>query len=68
MRPGVVLAETTYDIDHPWYDIIHDNINALKGQIDAKGREIDIVFIEDAYGCKTVGDKFCTSYLNSLIV
>lgn len=68
IRPGVVLAEITYDIEHPWYDIIHDNINALKGQVDAKGREIDIVFIEDAHGCDTVGDKFCTSYLNSLIV
>lgn len=68
IRPGVVLAEITYDIDHPWYDIIHDNIDALKGQVDAKGREIDIVFIEDAHGCNTVGDKFCTSYLNSLIV
>lgn len=68
VRPGVVLAEITYDIEHPWYDIIHDNIEALKGQTDAKGREIDIVYIEDAYGCETIGDKFCTSYLNSLIV
>jgi len=68
IRPGVVLAEITYDLEHPWYDIIQDNINALKGQVDAKGREIDIVFIEDAHGCNTLGDKFCSSYLNSLIV
>jgi agmatine deiminase len=68
IRPGVVLAEVTYDMEHPWYDIMQDNILALSGQTDAKGRPIDIVYIEDAHGCKTVGDKFCTSYLNSLIV
>ena len=26
IRPGVVLAEITYDIDHPWFDIMQDNI------------------------------------------
>lgn len=68
IRPGVVLAEVTYDMEHPWYDIMQDNIRALSGQTDAKGRPIDIVYIEDAHGCKTIGETFCTSYLNSLIV
>lgn len=68
VRAGVVLAEVTHDLEHPWYDIMQDNIEALKGQTDAKGRPIDIVFIEDGHGCDAIGDKFCTSYLNSLIV
>ncbi|MCP3676006.1 MAG: agmatine deiminase family protein, partial [Gammaproteobacteria bacterium] len=67
IRPGVVLAEISYDMEHPWYDIMQDNINSLRGQTDAKGRELDLVFIEDAHGCDTIGEKFCTSYINSLI-
>jgi len=47
---------------------MQDNIKALTGQTDAKGRVIDIVYIEDAHGCETLGDKFCGSYLNSLFV
>ena len=67
VRPGVVLMETSYDLTNPWFDIMQDNINALRGQTDAKGRNIDMAFIEDAYGCKTSGQKFCTSYINSLL-
>ncbi len=67
VRPGVVLMEISYDINHPWYAILRENVNALRGQTDAKGREIDMVFIEDAHGCEARGDRFCTSYINSLI-
>lgn len=67
VRPGVVLMEISYDPTHPWYDIMKTNIEALEGQTDAKGRPIDIVLIEDAYGCEALNDRFCTSYINSYL-
>ncbi|WP_240945990.1 agmatine deiminase family protein [Pseudomaricurvus alkylphenolicus] len=67
VRPGVVLMEISYDPEHPWYDIMRANLEALKGQTDAKGRTIDIVLIEDAYGCEMLSDSFCTSYINSYL-
>lgn len=68
VRPGVVLMETSFDPSHPWYDILKDNIAALQGQTDAKGRKLQICLIEDGFGCKALNDKFCTSYINSYLV
>ena len=68
VQPGKVIMETSFDTSHPWYDILQDNVAALRGQTDAKGRELEIVLIEDGYGCKTQGDRFCTSYINSYLV
>ena len=68
VRPRVVLMETSFDIEHPWYGILQDNIKALQGQADAKGRPIDIALIEDAYGAYYAKDDlFCTSYINSYL-
>jgi len=68
VRPGLVLMETSFDTAHPWYDMFKRNIDALSGQMDAKGRKLDVVLIEDGYGCSTHGEKFCTSYINSYLV
>jgi len=68
VRPGVVLMETTFDMEHPWYEDLKLNIEAMQGQTDAKGRTIDIVLIEDAHGCKVTGERYCASYLNSYLV
>ena len=68
IRPGLVLMETSFDPEHPWYETFKENIAALEGQTDAKGRTLDICFIEDGYGCKPLNDKFCTSYINSYLV
>ncbi len=68
IRPGVLLMETSFDVDHPCYEDFKINLEALRGQTDAKGREIDIVFIEDGFGCKAIGNRFCASYLNSYII
>ena len=68
VKPGVVVMETSFDPAHPWYDILQENIEVMRGQTDAKGREIDIILIEDGFGCAKFGDKFCTSYINSYIV
>jgi agmatine deiminase len=67
VRPGVVLLETSFDTEHPWYEILQKNITAMKGQTDARGRAIDLVLIEDGHGCKEIGDRYCASYINSYI-
>lgn len=65
IRPGVVLMETSFNPQHPWYQIMKDNLNALKGQTDAKGRVIEICFIDDGFGAEELSERYCTSYINS---
>jgi len=66
IRPGVVLVENSFDRQHPWYDIFQHNIDALRGQTDARGRPLQIAFIEDAEEAAE-GERFCTSYINSYL-
>jgi len=68
VKPGVVLMETTFNTEHPWYDMFQKNIQALKGETDAKGRPLDVCLIEDGFGCDVRSEKFCTSYINSYLV
>ena len=64
--PGRVLVEAAFDGAHPRYDVLMENRRALEGQTDAKGRILDLIFIEDAWQCDE-GERFCTSYINSYI-
>tara|TARA_X000000950_G_scaffold262753_1_gene334356 strand:- start:1008 stop:2030 length:1023 start_codon:yes stop_codon:yes gene_type:complete len=64
--PGRVLVEAAFDGAHPRYGVLMENRRALEGQTDAKGRILDLIFIEDAWQCDE-GERFCTSYINSYI-
>ena len=64
--PGRVLVEAAFDRAHPRYDVLMENRRALEGQTDAKGRLLDLIFIEDAWQC-VESDRFCASYINSYI-
>ena len=64
--PGRVLVEAAFDPAHPRYDVLMENRRALEGQKDAKGRLLDLIFIEDAWQC-IEGDRFCASYINSYL-
>jgi agmatine deiminase len=66
VRPGVVLMENSFDRGHPWYDIFQHNIDTLRGQTDARGRDLQIAYIEDAVEAGD-GERFCTSYINSYL-
>ena len=65
IKPGVVLMEASFNTEHPWYQIMKDNLAALEGQTDAKGRRIEICFIEDGFDATPLNDNYCTSYINS---
>lgn len=67
VRPGVVLMETSFDPDHPWYEVFTENYAALEGQTDAKGRPIEIVLIEDGHGTEILNNRYCISYINSYL-
>ena len=67
VKPGVVLLETAFSTEHPYYDVLKENEKALKGQTDAKGRVLDVAYIEDAWGAECKNERFCLSYINSYL-
>ncbi|MBY8976621.1 agmatine deiminase family protein [Rhodobacteraceae bacterium NNCM2] len=68
VAPGVVLAERSGGPDHPWHAAIEENLAALAGQTDAKGRPIRVVTIPDAQETQSESERFCRSFVNSYIV
>ncbi len=68
VKPGVVLIESAGCPGDDFHAIMLENIAALEGQHDAKGRKIEIVTIPVANEAVSHGDKFCNSYVNSYIV
>ena len=43
------------------------NLDAIRGATDAKGRELEIVVIEEAYEAERGNDIFASSYINFYI-
>ena len=68
VAPGVVLIEGADDPSDPWRHIKQDNIDALRGQTDAMGREIRMIEVPEADESCATNDKFCRSYVNSYFV
>jgi agmatine deiminase len=68
VAPGVVLMEGPGAPDADWHHINQANIDAMAGQIDAKGRKIEIHLMPDAADYVSDCEKFCRSYVNSYIV
>ena len=65
VAPGVVLIEGADDPADPWRAIKQANIDALKGETDARGRPIRLVKIPEADESCAVGERFCLSYVNA---
>ena len=63
-RPGLVLLETRTDPDSPRSEILRENLRALRGATDAKGRALEIVEMEDAWEAEPEAEAFCISYIN----
>jgi len=67
-RPGIVLIEDPGPPGDPLHSILRANVDALRGQTDAKGRPIELVLIGEAADAPGQGERFCRSYVNSYIV
>ncbi len=63
-RPGLVLLETLTDPASERSKILRENRRALQGATDARGRELEIIEMEDAWQAENRGDTFCISYIN----
>jgi len=67
VRPGVVLAELDPNPDSERHGILMKNVQALEQATDARGRKLEIHFIEEASEVDAAGDRFCRSYINFYI-
>jgi agmatine deiminase len=68
VAPGVVMIEGADDMSDPWRHIKLENIEALRGQTDAKGRTIRMIEVPEADESCVTNEKFCRSYVNSYFV
>lgn len=64
VRPGVVLFERNDDPKDPHSRILAANLAALRQQCDAKGRELEVIFLPEATEAAMTSDIFCASYIN----
>jgi agmatine deiminase len=67
IEPGVVLLEVNPDRSDPHYRIGQENLAALKGQTDARGRKLQIEFISEGSYHPGVWNGGCSSYVNSYL-
>jgi len=67
IEPGRVLVEVNSDKSDPHYRVGIDNTNALKNKKDAKGRQLEIEFIEEGIYHQDIWNGGCSSYINSYL-
>ncbi len=67
VEPGKILVEICPAKGTARYDNMQANLQAISGESDAQGREIEIAIIEEAYEAERKGDIFATSYINFYI-
>jgi agmatine deiminase len=70
VRPGVVLFETSASSRESYREVTARNFAALKGQTDAQGRKLEIMYVQEAPDAdrgKKGGWGYSTSYVNFYI-
>ena len=67
VKPGVVLYESDPSASGAARQLAADNRRALEAAVDAAGRRLQIISIDDAYEAATPHDMFCRSYVNFYI-
>ena len=67
IEPGRVLVEVNPDETDPHYPVGVANTNALTGQTDARGRTLEIEFIDEGVYHEGVWNGGCSSYINSYL-
>ena len=67
IEPGRVLVEVNPDTTDPHYPVGVANTNALKGRTDAKGRKLELEFIDEGIYHDGTWNGGCSSYINSYL-
>jgi agmatine deiminase len=67
IEPGRVLMEINPDKTDPHYYVGQENLAAMRGQTDARGRKLEIEFIHEGPYHPEVWNKGCSSYINSYL-
>lgn len=67
IEPGRVLVEVNYDKTDPHYPVGVKNTEALKNQTDAKGRKLELEFIQEGIYHEDVWNGGCSSYINTYL-
>lgn len=64
VRPGVVLLEHNPDTSDRRHELLEENARAIAGATDAKGRKLEMLYIEEAYEAEPESETFSRSYIN----
>jgi len=67
IEPGRVLVEISPDPSQPHYEVGQRNLAALRGQTDARGRQLEIEIIHEGYYHPERWSRECRSYVNSYL-
>ncbi|MDX1482123.1 MAG: agmatine deiminase family protein [Woeseiaceae bacterium] len=67
IEPGRVLVEINRDKTDPHYEVGIRNRDALKDQRDAKGRRLELEFIQEGIYHEEQWNGGCSSYVNSYL-
>jgi agmatine deiminase len=67
IEPGRVLVEINRDKTDPHYMVGVRNSKALKDQVDAKGRKLELEFIQEGIYHADQWNGGCSSYINSYL-
>jgi agmatine deiminase len=67
VKPGVVLFESNPNRSDPHTRILKENLACLRSQTDAKGRDFEVLPLEEAVDATITSNIFCRSYINFYI-
>jgi agmatine deiminase len=67
VRPGLLVAHSQPDRDHPDFDVCKENLGILRGSTDARGRQLEVVEIEAPTVTHADGDIVDWSYINHYV-
>jgi agmatine deiminase len=67
VRPGVVIYESNPSATGAAMQLAAENRRALETAVDAAGRRLQIISIDDAHEVQTSHSMFCRSYVNFYI-
>lgn len=62
--PGKALMEEISDSSDERFEILRENRRALELAVDAKGRRLELMSIEEADASIAIGPRYCRSYVN----